>query len=320
MYTETVADIIQPYQQYPKGIQQAIILAETNPRLRSLTKSMKEVLKALLTRASKTNGTTPIRARIDIVAIQADVSEKTVQRTVAALRTAGWMTQVCDGRSEHGVFTSRRYQFTEAMCSIVGLPTKARPAEVLRQQTLMSDGPVYVDLNFKKDHQEILLKNRTDNPEANPITLPEALHQIIDLGIKASGVCKLRGMAHAKGHDLADIFTVAKKRLGEMQATGGRVFRYLTAMIENPRPTDYAARASQIERSGAVAAVAVQAKDRTMQYAHKRFSGAHGLIVRIFDGIAEVIRDGIPAGMIAGRDMASVYDQIESGKLREITA
>jgi hypothetical protein len=320
MYTATVDDVIRPYQQYPKTIQQAILLAETNPRLRDLTRSMKEVLKALLTRASKTNGMTTIRARIDFVAIQANVSEKTVQRTVAALRIAGWMNQVCEGRSEHGVYTSRKYQFTEALCAIVGLPTKARPAEVLHQQTLMSDGPVYVDLSFKKDHQEILLQKRTNNPEANQITLPETLHQIIELGIKPSGVCKLRGMAHAKGYDLADIFIVAKKRLGEMKATSGRVFRYLSAMIDNPKPTNYAARASQIERSGVIAAIAVQTKNRTREYANRRFASDDSMIVRIFDGIAEVIRDGHPCGVIAGRDMTSVYDQIESGQLKEITA
>jgi hypothetical protein len=281
---------------------------------------MKAVLKALLTRASVRDGTIPIKARHDIVAMEADVHEKTVQRTIAKLLSAKWIERITEGRSQWGVFTYRQYRFSDDLCRIVSLPVKGKATEASLQETLMSDGAVYVDLSFKKDHQEILLQKRTNNPEANPITLPETLHQIIELGIKPSGVCKLRGMAHAKGYDLADIFMVAKKRLGEMKATSGRVFRYLTAMIDNPKPTNYAARASQIERSGVIAAIAVQTKNRTREYANRRFAGTRGLIIRIFDGIAEVIRDGHPCGVIAGRDMTSVYDQIESGQLKEITA
>ena len=153
-------------------------------------------------------------------------------------------------------------------------------------------------------------------PQANPITLPAELHPIIELGIKDAGVCKLRGMAHAKGHDLADIFTVAKKKMSELKAKGGRVFCYLSAMID--KSGDYAARARQIERKGTVAAIVEQAKDRSRSCANKRFAGANGLLVRVFDGIAEIIRNGIPIGMIAGHDMATVHDDIDSGKLREV--
>lgn len=320
MYAPTVDELLKPYRNYPKTIQTAILLVDTNPRFIGLTKGMKAVLKALLTRANVRDGTIPIKARHDIVAMEADVHEKTVQRTIARLLSAGWIERTTEGRSQWGVFTYRQYRFNDDLCRIVRLPVKGKTMEALPQETLMSDGAVYVDLSFKEDHQEILLQKRTNNPEANQITLPAALHQIVDLGVKASGVCKLRGMAHAKGHDLADIFMVAKKRIGEMKANGGRVFRYLAAMIDNPKPTDYASRARQIERSSTIAAIAIQTKDRTRAYAHKRFVGAHGLIIRIFDGIAEVIRDGQPAGMIAGRNMASVYDKIESGDLKEITA
>lgn len=316
MYAHTtVSELLTPYQQYPKTIQTAILLVETNPRLRNLTRSMKAVLKALLTRVSKTDGTREIKARLDLVADQADVSTKTVQRTIKVLRRAGWMDQVSEGRSEYGIFTSRRYQFSADLCSIVGLPTKG----AMPQETNLSDGAVYVDLSFKEDHREILLQERLQNPGVHKVSLPAELQPIIELGIKDTGVAKLRGLAHAKGHNLADIFAVAKKRITALNASGGRVFRYLVAMIDNPKPTDYAARASQIARSGEIVANEGKAKDRTRQYAHKRFAGANGLTVRIFDGVAEVIRDGIPVGMVAGRDMATIYDDIESGKLRDIT-
>jgi hypothetical protein len=272
---------------------------------------MKAVLKALLTRASKVDGTTPIKARLDIVAEQAEVSEKSVRRTLVTLRSAGWLEDASTGRSEYGVFTSKRYRFSPELCAIVGLPTKENPKAPQEAATL-SDGAVYVDLNFKEDHREILRKNQ------NPVTLPAELEAIVELGVKATGVCKLRGMASAKGHNLADVFTVAKKRLQEIQAKGGRVFRYLAAMIDNPKATDYAARAALIDHSYLQEQAAQQTKSRSQKYAYKRFAAGPGITVRIFDGIAEVIRDGNPIGSIAGRDMEKVYDDIESGKLREI--
>lgn len=307
---------MRPYRHLPSVIQTALLRLETHPTFRSVTKSALKVLKALVTRASSTNGEALIRARLETVAFQANVSTKTTQRALHTFGELGWVMAASEGRSEYGVFTSKRYVFSPQFCALVHLPTTDKPAAALAQETEMSDGAIYVDLNFKKDHREILLQNRLQNPEANPITLPAALHPIIELGVKDTGVCKLRGMAHAAGHDLVDIFTVAKKRLSDLKASGGRVYCYLAALIA--KPSDYAARAAQIERSGVVEAVKSYAKARSVQYAHKRFTAGPGIIVRIFDGIAEVIRNGMPAGSIAGRDMERVYDDIDSGKLKEV--
>ncbi|MEO6351923.1 MAG: hypothetical protein ABIO19_03760 [Burkholderiaceae bacterium] len=319
MYAPTIEDIIKPYQQYPKTIQLAILLVDTNPRFLGLTRSMKAVLKALLTRACKNNGATPIKARLDIVAMQADVSAKTVQRTIATLRSAGWLKQVSDGRSAWGLFTYRCYRFSADLCAIVGLPTREKTAPVSDGETKMSDGAVYVDLTFRKDQQEILFQNRIQNPEANPITLPPELQPIIELGVKDTGVCKLRGMAHAKGHKLSDIYLVAKKRLTELKASGNRVYRYLAAMIANPKATDYTTRARQAERNSIDTEAVEQIRDRRALYANKRFAAGPGKIVKIFDGIAEVSQDGAWAYNIAGRDMNAVYDAVEKGTLRAIT-
>jgi hypothetical protein len=318
MYAPTIEDILKPYLQYPTAIQQAILMVDTNPRFLGLTRSMKAVLKTLLTRASKSDGTTPIRARLDTVAMQADVSTKTVQRTVATLDKAGWMTATTEGRTEHGVYTSRRYAFSNALCSIVGLPTKSRLAADLPGETKMSDGPIYVDLSFKKDHQEILSQNRKSNPTANPIVLPKSLRPIVEMGVKDTGVCKLRGLATAKGYDLADIFTVAKQHLANLKGDSDRIYRYLAAMIDNPKVSNYAARAAQIDRNNGETVAEASAKARRDKYRHKRFTLGNGIIVRVFDGIAEVTRDGTFVSNIAGRDMERVYDDIETGKLKEI--
>ena len=320
MYSPTIEDIVRPYIGYPKAIQQAIVLVETNPRFLGLTRGMKSVLKTLLTRASQSNGTTQIRARLDTVAMQAEVSTKTVERTMKTLREAGWLNTVTAGRSEWGVFESKRYAFTESLCEIIGLPTgKKKPAQ--ETKTEMSDGAVYVDLNFKEDYSRILEEKRKANPEATPITLPSELEKIVSLGVKPSGVCKLRGIASDKGYRLEDIYVVAKKYLVRAKCSGQRVYRYLLSLIG--KQSDYAARAAQLERlssnlgEGQLTPLA-GVTSRSKKYAHKRFSVSPGKYIRIFDGLAEVIRDGQWVKNIAGKDIDTVYDDIEAGRIVEI--
>lgn len=317
MYAPSVEDILKPYYQYPTVIQQAILLVETNPRFIGMTRSMKAVLKDLLTRVSQTNGMKPIKARLDLVAIKAKVSDKTVERTIKALRNTGWMVAVTEGRSEYGVFESKQYQFSAELCQYVGLPVKEGKT-VLPRATTLSDGAVYVDLTFKRDHLEILEKNRTENPEQNPITLPPELEAIIVAGSTPKAVCKLRGLATAKGHKLADIFTVAKAQLIKTKAIGskGRIYRYLAAMID--KPSDYAGRAAQIDRSAIEIIKVASNTNRQAKYANKRYILGNGTIVRTFECSAEVLRDRQWVATIPARDMETVYNDIESGKLREV--
>lgn len=317
MYAPSVEDILKPYYRYPTIIQQAILLVETNPRFTGMTRSMKAVLKDLLTRVSQTNGMKPIKARLDLVAMKANVSDKTVERTIKALRNTGWMVAVTEGRSEYGVFESKQYQFSAELCQYVGLPVKEGKT-VLTRETSLSDGAVYVDLTFKKDHLEILKKNRNENPEQNRITLPPELEAIVEAGLTPKAVCKLRGLATAKGHKLADIFTVAKAQLIKTKAIGSksRLYRYLAAMID--KPSNYAGRATQIERSDVVTNKVERNANRRAKYANKRFILGNGTIVRIFDDMAEVLKDRQWVTNIVGRNMETLYDDIESGKLREI--
>ena len=320
MHSSTVEELLQPYLQYPVMIQRAILLVETNPRFLCLTRCMKKVLKTLLTRTSKIDGTKEIRARVDTVAFQAAVSTKTVQRTLCTLRELGWISQTSDGRSEEGCFTSRRYAFSASLCEIVALPCKK---VISTEETILSDGAVYVDLSFKKDQQAIRKQNqeqrRLKNDDAKKIQLPEELRAIEALGVKDTGVAKLRGMAFASGYDLADVFCVAKERLQELKASGGRVYRYLAAMINNPKPSDYAARARQITRTHIQRVAQSKFSSRREKYRYRRFSAGPGTVVRIFDGTADVTRDGTWVGVIAGRDMDRVYDDIEAGRLQAFT-
>ncbi|MDM5182152.1 hypothetical protein PO883_33830 [Massilia sp. DJPM01] len=119
---------------------------ETHPTFRRLTKSTLLVLKTLVSRASAQNGLSVIRARLDRMATEASVSYKTVQRAVRIFRDYDWVLPASEGRSEYGVFESRRYVFTHALCNLVDLPTitKQKPASTQQQSA-----PV-----VRQEHQE----------------------------------------------------------------------------------------------------------------------------------------------------------------------
>lgn len=310
MLVPTIDDVLKPYVNYPKTIQQAILLVETHPSFSLLTKSGKKVLKCLLTRANQANGEIPIRARLDIVADTAEVSYKTVQRTIGLLKQIGWISPASDRRTDWGGFTSLKYQFSTAFCNLVKLPTKEVKTQDSSGETKMSDGGIYIDLSFKEDQRKISFENR----KTKPITLPEELREIESFGIKETGICKLRGLAYQLGYKLEDIWMVAKSRCTELQLTGNRLYMYLERMIETP--SDYAARASQVIRLIESKSKQASIKERQAKYRFKNFIGA-GVKVRVFEDVAEVVMENGKAALISGQALLEIYTDIENGKLIE---
>lgn len=126
MHIPTIEDVVRPYMSYPAVVQQALIRVETHPSLRVLSRSHLKILKALVTRCSKSNGLEPVRARIDRLAQEASVSEKTVQRALALFSKIGWVRQVTCGRSEYGLFCAREYQFSPELCGFLELPVPVK--------------------------------------------------------------------------------------------------------------------------------------------------------------------------------------------------
>ena len=308
MHIPTIDEVLQPYISYPKVIQQAILRVETHPSFSVLTKSAKKVLQSLLTRANQHNAEVPIKARLDLVAEGAGVSYKTVQRAMTLLKEIGWIAAVSEGRTEWGVFTSMRYRFSTNLCSLVNLPTKSTSIDNLANKTKMSDGAVYVDLSFKEDQRKISIEKQG----TTPITLPEELREIETFGIKETGICKLRGIAYSAGHKLEHVWIVAKEHCQRLGIQGGRLYRYLLAMIL--KTSDYAARSEQVGRiqTTALEKKEVAAKQNACRY--KNFVG-QGVKVRIFDGVAEISTLDGQLKTVAGASLLQVYADIDSGKL-----
>lgn len=316
MHAQTLDDIVRPYKHLPKVVQTALLRVETHPTFRALTKSAIKVLKALVTRANAKNALVPIKARVDTVALQADVSTKTAQRAIRTFDQIGWVKAASDGRSEYGVYCAKRYVFSEDLCSLLMLPTASKPTPIEQAETQMSDGGIH-DLSFKKDQREISLQNRQENHTG--IELPATLQAMAqETGIKDTGIAKLRGMAHRLGHKLEDVYLVAKKHLAVIGQNSARAYCYVQAMLANPKRTDFAAKAAQLARMNAAAEAMAKTVDAWRKYLHKTFSAGPGRTVRILHDCAHVYQDGELVTLIAKRDIDQVINDIEDGKLTEI--
>lgn len=304
-----------PYRHLPKLIQEAVLRVETHPSFSVLTRSQKKVLKSLVSRASKVDGLEPIKARLDIVADTTGVHYKTVQRALQVFRTLGWLSDMMGGRSVYGVFTSGKYQFSISLCSLVGLRVKEDWSVKAPQETEMSSGAVYVDLTFKEDQRKDSAQKRSESP--TPVTLPAELEEITKVGVKDTGVAKLRGLAHQAGHRLEHIWRVCKPRIEALGAKGGRVYRYLEKMIATP--SDYAARAQKAALCESIALEVSQGVAKARYYANRRYAGK-GCKLRIFEcgTRAEVDMGNGRYHDILPRDIEQIYRAIEKGELQEL--
>ncbi len=157
MHIPTLEDIVRPYISYPATIRQALILVETHPSFKVLTRSYLKVLKALVSRISKRNGFEPVKARVDHLAEEANVSEKTVQRALAFLAKIEWVHSATDGRSEYGLFCSREYQFSAELCALLEVPV---PATKARRKDKNEAAPT------ESQHEEMLPLGDTNASES----------------------------------------------------------------------------------------------------------------------------------------------------------
>ena len=307
LYCPTEDDLLQPYRRYPAVVQQAVLAVDTRPEFINLTRAQKAVLRTLLTRAEAANGRKLIQVEYENASEDCGVSVKTIARTVNLLIAIGWLERSGEARDEYGVFAYRQFRFTPALCDLVGLPRR-------RHRTSASN-PVNKDLKLIDQPETGAIAPQPPKPRC--VELPAELEALpAELDIKPTGIAKLRGLACKAGHDLADIVACARRQLDRLQLRKNRAFRYLEAMIG--RTSDYAARAADLTLQVAEQAQVSRHRDRAAAYANRQYRAKSGEIVRIFAHAAEVIRDGISIGTMAGQQMQRVYDDIETGKLMPV--
>lgn len=129
-----------------------------------------------------------------------------------------------------------------------------------------------------------------------------------------TGVCKLLGIARKEGHQLEHVYAVAKPYLAKIGTNAARSYRYLLAMLTNPKKINYASQAAQQQRIAEVDPM----KAIALQCRYKRFVHvSNGMRVRFFDGTAEVLWNGVMETYV-GAQMLGLYRGVIKGNLREV--
>jgi hypothetical protein len=181
--------------------------------------------------------------------------------------------------------TNGHIVLTEQGAQLLGLAS-----EVIHTPTEISSVP----------KEELTVLSTSKNHPPQPSKIPEDLKPLEEGEVSPGGIFGLMGEATAKGQRLGDIVAVLGERLRGMR--GGGLRNYLRQCIHGQ--TDWRARAQ-----------ALRDKARPQQYANRRYTGPGGLVVRVFDGVAEVVRDGQWLETVPARHMQRVYDEIEAGRL-----
>lgn len=218
-------------------------------------------------------------------------------------------------------------------------------------RTGLSSGVIYeVNKVFLKEaslHKRGLFLN---TETGKTIRIPVDLLPLVDeLGIKPEGVCKLMRIAGAKGHRLQDVWAVKRDQLLNSGAKEGRAVKYLEFLLNCG--DDFAYRASikpvhgdahnddagkrvptsatcpptaaqkpalateQAPNTALAKLLAIAKRTRFKRFRHVR----NGMLVRFFDGIAEVTH-GMQRSVVAGWDkLEGYYLGISRGNLVEVT-
>jgi hypothetical protein len=305
----SLSGLIEPFEHYPKVIRQAILLVESHPSITLiLTRATRRVLRALVARCDRLNGSKPFEAPFDCLAEESSTSTKTVQRALKALAKLGWVEQVGDGRDDHGSYAIRAFRLLPGLCELLRLPS----SQILPRKTKLSDG-LYVNLEFKKDHPEI--QEKEQKPQG-PVELPAELASLPDeLEISPAGIAKLRGQAHRAGYNLAHIVACARERMRKLGVSKHRAYAYLESMIAKPN-VDYAARAAPEGRIAHQAAMEDRAAAAAKKHAGRAYIGPDGYTHRFrADGRVEILDGGIMLGFLPMDQVEDLAARAEAGEL-----
>lgn len=323
--------LIEKYDHYPKVIKDAIHAAVSFPWIHGvITGANLKVLVAFIRRLDLPDGLRAVRVRASLkdVAEEADINEKTVRRSVAIFRELGWMSMDFDiqprkrtgnRKGERGTWKAKSYDFTEMFCKLVGLPCP--------DSTGVAAGESQGNAACKRDQIDQAVKNelkkvRKEKQKHTAPNLPDALKAACEeFGITEVQMAFLRGQASSTEggkpkYQLEDVIECARAYLVDKELTGQRAVNYLKSMCQNI--SDYAKRAEQIRRNGGQIVQGSKKKEERPIVAycrHKTFYGSNGLVVKVYDGIAEIINNG-KLRTVAEAEFEELYKAVESGKLR----
>lgn len=312
-------DNFSAYQAYPPVVRPFLLQLENHPLFqKNFTHWSRRVAIDILARIRINDASVPILLRMNHVARAIGVCTKTVQRVVNYLKELGWIKQEGDGRDDMGNFSFRKFIVSKEVREIMGLPTdfvdnSIENNKLSTKNKKMSNGVYGVnkDLYLKEASLE---KEGKTKPSAQKGVRSDLIEIIEALGLHQFGLFKLLALCKKAGIRLQAVWELKKETILKAKITGGRAFNYLMKLIFS---WDVVKKVSMWKEK-------IFPKDKVLKtddnrrFWYKRFAGPNGLIVKIFDGIAEVMTVRGKPRTIPAKDMPPIYEDIKLGHLKEI--
>lgn len=279
----TYNDVLSAYGEYPSPIRPYLLRAETHPGIRSvLTKSFLRVFIDILSRAPIADPTRPIKVRVDAVAARLALSEKTVSRTLALMKSNFWLSPAPshDGRNNYGEFSAREFIIESPLRHLLGLP-ESRPmvdaTHTLDGTQEPPNGPTYPPLADAKKlvtgaygESSAPPPLPVDNPSSGTemsagvikgvnkvfekeasfkdatgqnIAIPRDLSGLhTELGITLAGICSLMALAKQNRQRLQDVWHAKRDAILNAGAREGRAVEYFRYLLNCGEDFAYVAR------------------------------------------------------------------------------
>lgn len=323
-------DLIEKYKQYPQLVKDAIYAVVSYSWIhRKISDANLRVLCALLRRIEvrKKVESVSVTAALGELAEEADTHEKTVRRSIATFRELGWLSmdfhaqpRVTTGKrqGEKGAWKAKTYDFTPMFCELVSLPYPGVENDLAAEQ----EETLRIKMEIADAVKRELQKARKEKQRDEPINLTEELRAACnEFNIKESHMAFLRGFALSTkdgkpAHNVADVIECARAYLLAGEIKGQCAVNYIKAMCE--KISDYAGRAKQLRKDGGQVIRSSKKKEERpiVTYCrHKTFYGANGLVVKVYENVAEVTDNG-KTKQVPEAEFGVLYEAVENGKLR----
>lgn len=244
--------------------------------IEGLSKSLRAALAELVRYVPQNEPFATVFAHKAKIAERLSVTERTLYRYLAGLKSAGLIEVMPQERkSRNGRYAVARIRLTPKAAMLVGLIEPQADVIHTLPYDKLSDGQSLSEPTIAKTHR----------PEATIGGLPADLAHLTGQGMSKAGLFKLMGIAKAHGKRLSDIVTAMANRLADLK--GGRLYAYLAKLASGP--TDFTVAAAGVREAAAKAHEAALLHARLARF-KERFRGAT-LASRNGDRLYRIDRD-----------------------------
>lgn len=235
----------------PLVIRDAVDAARHIP---GLPRGVKATLAAIVSFVDKADPSATVFARKQKIAERADCTDRTVRNHLRLLEEEGYiLSKEQEHAQETGKFKVTHLQLTDKLKSILGLDAEPEPQEKFSEPKENFSGAANKGLSVPSSISQI------DNPAQAVGIVPADLKPLSER-MDAPGIFSLMKKARTHGHRLGDVVAVAQPRIAKLDLRGGRLFKYLSALLVSGACFAYTGQQARAEACNHNTEVVAQAK------------------------------------------------------------